>query len=471
MRRTLAVACALASLSACQLAGQRERVLAPLDQDGEVFVYLEAFQGSASRVSFMVDGLTAERQDGVSLPLEVTLHEVSGPELRGQRLLAWARLPPGDYTALVLKVSRATLQGEEERGHSDLLLPAEPTRIAAPLRLARGEGKVLSLALQFGSSVQKGFAFTPSFTASVEGTPVTPLTGYCSNTAHADVTVFDKHGRRALGDLPVGREPQGFALDVVRGRAYVALAGEDAVQVLDLLAGTELNRVALRAGDRPRELGLTSDGRLLVVTNANSNSVSFVDPISARELDRVNVGQEPSALLIDRSSRRAYVANRRSSSVTVLDLPTHAVVTTFATDALPSRVQLNRAGTRLYVAQAGSAYVNIYSLPDNALLKRVFVGVGAAALKVDPRSDLIYVGKADETIIQVFDPFALMPVNSIELPEGTSYLTIDDVENTLLALMPERRAVAFVDLTTRRVVGAVDVGRDPFILAVVGERN
>jgi YVTN family beta-propeller protein len=471
MRRTLAVVCALASLSACQLGGQRGRILAPLDQEGEVFVYLEPLQGSASRVSFAIESLSAERADGVAVPLEVTAREVSLAEVRGQRLLAWARLPPGDYAALALKVSRAALDGEEGQGRSDLLVPPEPTRIPAPLRVGQRRATVLSLGLQFASSMEKGFAFTPSFTASVAGAPVTQITGYCSNTALADLTVFDKRNRSAAQALPVGREPQGLALDVVRGRIYVALAGEDVLQVLDLLTGTELNRVWLRPGDRPRELGLTPDGRLLVVTNSNSNSVAFVDPIAAVELDRVNVGEDPAALLIDRSGRRAYVLNHGSSSVTVLDLSTHAVVTTFATDGLPSRAQLNRAGTRLYVVNAGSAYLNVYTLPDNVLQRRVFVGLGAVALKVDPRSDLVYVGKADETLLQVFDPFSLLPVDSIELPEGTSYLTIDDVENTLLAILPARRAIAFVDLTTRRVVGTLDAGSEPYLVTVIGERN
>jgi YVTN family beta-propeller protein len=470
MRRTLAVVGALASLSAC-LGGQRGRVLAPLDQEGEVFVYLEPPQGAASRVSFAIESVSAERADGVAVPLEVSLREVSLAEARNQRLLAWARLPPGEYTALALKVSRAALEGEEGQGRSDLLVAPEPTHVPVPLRVGQRQATVLSLALQFASTVEKGFAFTPSFTAAVAGAPVTQITGYCSNAALADLSVFDKRNRRAAQVLPVGREPQGLALDVVRGRIYVALAGEDVLQVLDLLTGTELNRVWLRPGDRPRELGLTPDGRLLVVTNSNSNSVAFVDPIAGVELDRVNVGENPAALLLDRTGRRAYVLNHGSSSVTVIDLPTHAVVTTFATDALPSRAQINRAGTRLYVANAGSAYLNVYTLPDNVLQRRVFVGLGAAALKVDPRSDLVYVGKADETILQVFDPFSLMPVDSVELPEGTSYLAIDDVENTLLALMPARRAIAFVDLTTRRVTGTVDAGSEPYLVTVFGERN
>jgi hypothetical protein len=57
------------------------------------------------------------------------------------------------------------------------------------------------------------------------------------------------------------------------------------------------------------------------------------------------------------------------------------------------------------------------------------------------------------------------------VPAPVSYLTIDAVENTLLAVMPSAVAVGFVDLASRRVVAAVDVGTDPLRLVVVGERR
>jgi hypothetical protein len=112
----------------------------------------------------------------------------------------------------------------------------------------------------------------------------------------------------------------------------------------------------------------------------------------------------------------------------------------------------------------------VLSLPDLAVVNRVFVGLGASGIKVDARSDLIYVATRDEARLQVFDPFSFTAVDSIELPDAAGYLAIDDTENTLLALMPERRAIAYIDIPARRVSGVVDVGFDPYLVAIVRER-
>jgi DNA-binding beta-propeller fold protein YncE len=469
MRTPLGLACALV-LAGCQATGGRMRTLAPLADEGEVFVYVEPFTANAGRLSFTAGAISAERAEGPPVPLELTLPQVRGSDMNRQRLLAWGRLTPGDYPALLLTLGPATLSGEEDGGTSDLLVSAEPVRISVPLRVARGQAVVLTLALQFSGSVQQGFAFTPTFTAAVTTPGVPQLACYASNRALANLSVFDRHDHRALAAIPVGREPEGVAVDGGRQRIYVALSGEDQVQVLDLLTGTELNRVILRAGDHPRELRLTDDGRQLVVANTGSNTVAFIDPGVGLEVARTVVGVEPWALLFDRAVRRVFVVNRRSNSISIVDLASKALVATLGTDAQPMRAQIDRAGSRLYVAQAGSPYLNVYALPALTLQTRVFVGLGAVALKLDSHTDLVYVGGVDETV-QVFDPASLIPIARIELPGRAEYLAIDDVENTLVALIAGRREVAFANLSSRRVLGVVDVGSDPVFVAFVGERN
>jgi len=320
-------------------------------------------------------------------------------------------------------------------------------------------------------SVEQGFAFSPIFSAGVlaPANTIAQLAGYCSNAATADVTVFDKHALRVVAAIPTGHEPEGIALDARAGRLYVALAGEDQIQILDLTTGEELRRILLQPGDGPREIALTPDGQHLVSVNAASNTASFVDPTAGIVLARVQTGMEPSALLVDRQGRRAYVFDRRSSEITVLDIGNRAVAATIRTDAEPIRGQLNRAGNRLYVIHAGSAYMNIYSLPDLSLASRLFVGLGATAIKVDFRTDLVYLGRRDEARVQIYDPLSLLPIDFIDVPGPVSYLAIDGVENTLVSLMAESR-IAFVELTSKRLLSVIDVGREPYQVTVVGER-
>jgi YVTN family beta-propeller protein len=218
-------------------------------------------------------------------------------------------------------------------------------------------------------------------------------------------------------------------------------------------------------------VALTPDGSLLLVANQGSSTVVFADPAGPMELSRISVAEEPWSLLVDRSGKRAYVLSRRAATLTVLDLASRTVAGTAATDAEPVRAQLDRAGARLYVIHAGSAYMSVLDLPALSLARRVHVGLGASALKVDARTGLLYVGLRDDDRIQVYDPLALVPMDYIELPGPVSWLAIDDAENALLALVPGKRTLAFIDLTRRRVLGLADVGSGPHAIAAAGERN
>ncbi len=467
MRRAAVV---IALLAGCHPRVRPPAPLEALSQEGEVFVYLQPFPDDAARLAFSIAAIDAVRSDGTTAPLEVSLPDVAASEVTSQRLLAWARLQPGAYGAFLVQFRRATLATED--GPADLLASKEPVRLEVPFAVVPGKAAVVQLALRAGQARQHAFEFAGLFSGVAlrpENT-VVPLAGYCSSRALADLAVFDRRSRQVTAVIPTGRQPEGIALDAAGGRAFVALGGEDQIEVLDLATGEELRRIPLRSGDQPREVRLTPDGRLLVAVDPGSNSATFVDPGSGVVLDRVPVGEEPWALLLDRSGRRAYVLNRRSNTITVLDLANRAVAATVATDPEPIRAQLDRDGTRLYVIHRGSAYLNVYSIPDLAPVTRLFVGLGASALKVDPRTDLLYVGRGDEDRIQVFDTSSLLPVASIDVPGPVSNLAIDDVENMLLAVLPTRGQVAFVDLTRKRLLSTLDVGRDPYEVAPLNER-
>ena len=49
-------------------------------------------------------------------------------------------------------------------------------------------------------------------------------------------------------------------------------------------------------------------------------------------------------------------------------------------------------------------------------------------------------------------------------------MAIDDAANTLLALVPERRTIAVVDLTSRTLLAEIPVGAEPYAVALAGER-
>lgn len=474
MRGAVASAAPLALLvllGACHARVRPSTVLPPLDAEGEVRVYLQPIPEEAPRLGFSIAGMAAKRADGSEVPLALVLAEVSPAAGSSQHLLASGRLPAGDYDAISIRFQRATLTTDE--GVADLLVPEEPVRVAVPLALRRGHAVVVQLRLRPGQAQDGAVDFEGAFDAATLGpaSAVVQASAYTTSPDLASVAVFDRRSRQVVAVIPTGREPRGIAVSATALRAYVALTGEDQVQILDLGTGEDLRRIPLSAGDEPSELALTPDGRMLVVANRRSSTLAFVDVDAAAVVGRVTVGEDPAALLLDPGGRRAYLLGRRSSEVTVVDVGNRTVLSRVPTDPEPVRAQLNRAGDRLFVVHRGSAYMTVFSLPDLALVSRIFVGLGASAVEIDPRTGFLYVAHGDESRVQVFDPALLLPVDDIAVPGPVSYLGLDPAQNVLMAVVPSRGAIAFVELTRRRVTSSVELGADPYLVVVPGGRN
>ena len=81
--------------------------------------------------------------------------------------------------------------------------------------------------------------------------------GYVTNSASNNITVFDKKAEQAVAVIATGSRPAGMAMDQNRRRAYVALSGDDSIEVVDIATGDIPNRIRLNQGDRSQELALS----------------------------------------------------------------------------------------------------------------------------------------------------------------------------------------------------------------------
>lgn len=455
-------------LSGCELQTVL-RQSAPLSEDeGEVFLYLQPFPQEAERLKFSIEGLSALKDDGAEYPLSLTLPELSPGVLKRQRLLASGHLPPGAYSGLSMKVSRASLKGEE--GESALLLPDKPVKLDFPFSISAKKAVVLSLSFIYDASIQGGFGFSPFFSIVVPDRPLIGLTGYVTNSDSHSITVFDKKSGLAAQVIETGMNPRGIVIDKRTKKAYVAVSDEDAVEVIDITAGDIINRIHLSRGDRPGELALASDGRVLLTVNTGSNSVSFVDPLTHVELSRLTVGNEPNSLVLDRTGRRAFVFNTFSNTVSVIDIHSRSVASVIATEPGPLRGEFNRRGDRLYVFFRTSPYLVVYDSSTFAVVNRIFVGPGTASLKVDTNTDFLYLGRKHDGTVEIYDPFSLMPGDSVRAGGGVEHMAIDSEENTLVMAVPQKKSVVIVNLVSKAVIAELDAGDNPTRVTIMGER-
>lgn len=120
-----------------------------------------------------------------------------------------------------------------------------------------------------------------------------------ANPDNDSVTVFEVRGdaNRKMGEIKVGKEPNGVAVHPSGAPAYVANSVSGTISVVDPLLGRVETTIAV--GTEPYGLALTPNGKKLYVTNARSNSVSVIDTSTNRVVKTIeNVGSEPRGIAI-----------------------------------------------------------------------------------------------------------------------------------------------------------------------------
>ena len=444
------------------------KFLPPLEEEGEVYLYLEPFPQEAERLRFTIDAVFAVSSDGREFPLTGPLHELRASDVQRQKLLASGRLPPGSYTGFSFKINKAVLKTEE--GEANLLVPETAVKNDFPFSVIRRRAYVISTTFKYAESVSGGFSFSPVFSMIIPARPIPSLTGYVTNSGSNNIMVFDKKLNKVLSIIVTGRGPAGMAVDQRQGRVYVALSGDDAIELVDVLSGEPINRLRLNTGDRPQELALTPDGKTLLVANKGTNTVSFVDPVSLVQLNRIDVGREPNSVSIHPNGMRAFVFNALSNTVSVIDIPNKAIITTITTDPAPLRGQFNRAGNKLYVIHEWSTYLTAIDPSGLSVLKRYPVRMGMVSIKVDLQTDLVYMGRRRDTAVEVYDPFLFAMVDSINTGAGITYMTIDGDENNLYMVNPDMKSLMVSRLVRKGVFSEMDVGESPYWITMMGER-
>ncbi len=455
-------------LNACLSQGTIGKAVS--EEEGEVILYLQPMSQEASRLRFSIDEIFAIRDDGLQIPLSLSIHELKGADLAGlQKRLASGLVPPGSYTGISIKVKKAFLQGEE--GESSLLIPEEPVAIEYPFRLMRKTALTLFLSFKASESIAlDGIRFIPAFSLAPSRKGLINFTGFVSNSDSNSITVFDKKIMQVIGTISTGRKPKGMALDQRRGRAYVAAFGDDAIEVIDLTEGKIIGRIALNFGDEPIDLALTPDGRTLVSVNYGSNTVSIIDAVSEFEVRKINVGERPVSAVVDTLGFKAYVMNSLSNSLSVVDLTQNVISVSIGVEGAPVRGAFNRSGDRLYVISTDSPYLTVIDPSRLIVAEKLRIGTGAVSIKFDTRTGLVLVGKKVEGGISVIAPFSLMLIDTIGIGGNATFMTIDGEENGLFVTLPDRRALWKVNLTSKRIMAEIEVGEGAYAVVVMGER-
>lgn len=183
------------------------------------------------------------------------------------------------------------------------------------------------------------------------------------NTASQTVSVIDLETEEVIKTIPVSGMPVCMhgCINPFTKQAIVVIFGANALSVIDLEEGVEIQVIPMEPGVAPGA-SLNPYTNMAVVPIAQSNSVAVVDLTKGEVVATIPVGKNPVCSIIEPTMNLAIVSNADSDDVTIIDLNTMSVVDTITVGVKPACMGIDAATMTVLVSNHRSHEVTVIDL-------------------------------------------------------------------------------------------------------------
>ncbi|MDQ6600326.1 YncE family protein [Bacillus salipaludis] len=221
----------------------------------------------------------------------------------------------------------------------------------------------------------------------------------------------------------------------------------------------------VKVGNHPAHIVFTENGKYVLVTNNEDNTVSVIDAKNYAIVKTIPTGKGPHGFRISKDSQFAYVANMGEDTVSVLNLQTLKEDKKIKVGETPVTTGITTDGKTLVVTLNKENALAIVDLASGKVDK-VKVGNGPAQVYIGPGNQFAYVanqGTADSpshSITKVVLKSKHVAA-TIETGKGShGVVTSPDNKLTYVTNMFEN-TVNVIDNSQNKVVKTINVGKTP----------
>ncbi|MCR6485315.1 hypothetical protein M8542_21035 [Amycolatopsis sp. OK19-0408] len=236
----------------------------------------------------------------------------------------------------------------------------------------------------------------------------------------------------------------------VRRRTLFALvtAGAGALFLPGVAHAEDVRSVEV--GGTPGGLAVNPVTGLAYVTDAESGTVSVIDPRAASIGAVVHVGGEPGGIAVDAKANRIYVANPPAGTVVVLDGHTHDLVSVIGAGAGASALAVDEEANRVYAASAATGTLAVLD-GVSCTLAALVPGPkpNLAGIAVDPGRKLAYCASTATDSVEVFSADSGKFVASVKVGAKPTAVAVHAASGSVYVANSGIHHMSIVDPATR----------------------
>lgn len=291
------------------------------------------------------------------------------------------------------------------------------------------------------------------------------------NKKDATLIVLGVPSYQTLATIAVGAEPHEVIATPDGRKAYTANVGDKSVSVVDLRTYKMLRTIHSPALDYPHGLGLTSDGRRLLLTSEGSRRLVLIDTGRDVILKSVTTNQEGSHMVaVLKGDRRAFVANRKSGSVSEVGVPDLKIARTLKVGAGPEGIATTPNGRWLLVALQGSDQVVILDSGTREPVARLSTGATPIRIAVSPNSFTALISDRASDDVTVIDLLARRVKTTVRVGRSPGGLVTNAAGTRAFVCNNGSNSVSVLSVPGYEVVQTIPVGAGPDGIAFVPDR-
>lgn len=297
-----------------------------------------------------------------------------------------------------------------------------------------------------------------STSAAQAGNPIFVL-----NSLDANVSVIDASTWKETRRIATGKEPHHIYLTPDEKSVIVANAGSDSLTFIDPRTA-EVQRVVHGTLD-PYQLRFSPDMKWFVTVANRLNHIDIYrwDGKELTLAKRIPSSKTPSHIWIDTKSTTAYASMQDSDELIAVDLATQTLKWRVKTGALPADVFGTPDDKHLLVGLTGGDHVEVYDVTGQQpkLVKKIPTGQGAHAFRALGDGRHVFVGNRVANTINKIDYNTLESVAQFKAPGGPDCMEVSADGKLLMVSSRWIKKVSVIDIATGQLVRQVKVGKSP----------
>ncbi len=218
-------------------------------------------------------------------------------------------------------------------------------------------------------------------------------------------------------------------------------------------------------GEHPAHIVYTQNGRYILVTNNEDNTVSVIDARTYKVIQTIATGKGPHGLRISSDSKYAYVANMGEDTVSIINVSALKEERRITVGKTPVQTGITRDGKTLVVTLNAENALAVVELATGKVQK-IEVGNGPAQVFIEPDDKYAFVANqgtsaSPSNTVSKRDLKARRVTATIAVGKGAHGVVTDDDNKFIYVTNMFDNTVSVIDNSRNAVVATVPVGQTP----------